>query len=300
MISIREAFTTAGATSVSQLADFSGEQDPSLRRQAARVAIVHEFQASGGIQGELGIPQTSIEWSDTGAEQTFSGGTIKFLDGVADHVKEWSVNVTYLGSECQYESLIDGTPPSGSDEPYFMLGVIGTPGTRERRFGPYEGIDDGDTMVDVTKLCEDFIPPITIGVVAMEHDEGNILRAQAEVAEAIERVGDAMNGAAAAFTGTSPHGWIVDERLELFGWPVEAFGAVWGLGDDYVGSDAAFLFDFDKERKQWWGLPKLGTFEGHDYNASLRADGGIDEGQYNFYFDVELRRNGELVGPKPG
>jgi len=297
MISIREALITAGAPSVSQLADFSGEDDPSLRRQAARVGIVHEFQATGGIRGELGIPQTSIEWSDAGAEQYFSGGTIKFLNGPTTSEKEWSVSVTYLGFECTFESSIDGA--SDSDEPYFMLGVIGTPGSRERRFGPYEGVDSGDAMVDVTRLCEDFIPPITIGAVAMEHDEGDVNQAEQDVVKAIAKVDDAMDGAAAAFTGTAPTGWIVAEDAEVFGWPVEITGAFWGFQDDFISSDAAFLFDYDKEQKQWWGLPKLGTFEGHDYNAKLSISGGL-EGSYDLHFDVELRRNGELVGAKPG
>ena len=113
------------------------------------------------------------------------------------------------------------------------------------------------------------------------------------------KVKDAMDEAAAAFTGTSPQGWIFAEDAEWFAWPVEITGMFWGFQDDFVASDAAFLFDYDKERKQWWGLPKLGTFEGHDYNARLRTHGG-NEGGYYLHFDVELRRNGELVGAKPG
>lgn len=87
------------------------------------------------------------------------------------------VRVWFVGFHCDRES--DHDQLSDTDEPYFIIGVAGSNRSNTIRFDPYENVETGTDRFEATMLADPagispivIVPPIVIGVVAMEHDEG--------------------------------------------------------------------------------------------------------------------------------
>ena len=86
---------------------------------------------SSGV-GELMAAYTSV---------SRHGGTIKLLSGDTPQGSDrtWA-RVRFVGFVCVSES----NKASGSEEPYFLVGVSGVNNSNTVRFGPYGDVDAGD------------------------------------------------------------------------------------------------------------------------------------------------------------
>ncbi|MEU9593378.1 hypothetical protein AB0D84_27140, partial [Streptomyces sp. NPDC048193] len=257
----------------------------------ARRLIDERYKAAGGITGPLGLPMGAVRPVADGALRPFAGGAVHVLHhgGVHGPGKTWCVMVRFLGFHCLEES----DEWSASDEPYFLISVVGANKAVTRKIGPVENVDAGEdhTIVSGVAGFEDrIVPPVILGVIANENDEGS----PEEAAEKAKKVAESAVGkfeeAMASFGAATTDSHVVPEwfRDILVGWIPEGVAAVFGLGDDSIGSNGQILFDYDPAGMDWRSPPSLGTFGANPYNVKLPVGVNPEEGRYELYFDVKV------------
>jgi hypothetical protein len=255
------------------------------------------YQQHGGFRGPFGFPMGGVSFPGGVPTRHFAGGTIKILGNTPKGVEMRYVRVRFLGFHCDAES--DNDQLSGSDEPYFLIGVAGSNGSSTVRFGPYSGVDSGTVRfeaAEVASAAHAITPPIVLGVVAMEHDEGTPEEAEAKVRAVVQEIERKFDEAVGAFTGAATGSHVMPEwtRDILIGWLPEGIAAVFGLGDDEVGKTPMVLFDNKVDLDQWKAPPVLGKHGPNEYNVVLTVDGG-DEGKYTCYFKVDLFKRNDTI-----
>ncbi|MDQ4143305.1 MAG: hypothetical protein M3198_06085 [Actinomycetota bacterium] len=206
-----------------------------------------------------------------------------------------TVQVRFLGFHCIEES----NEWSASDEPYFLISVVSTHRSVTKKFGPFENVDAGENhpmVAGVAAFEDDVIPPVILGVIANEHDEGTPEEAAEKAREVARALMEKMEEAAASFGAATAGSHVIPEWLRdiWIGWIPEGAAAVLGLGDDHVGSNGRILFDYDPQLKQWKTPPSIGTFEDNPYNVKLKVGVNPEEGKYELYFDVKVQNAGHV------
>jgi hypothetical protein len=184
---------------------------------------------------------------------------------------------------------------SGSDEPYFIIGVASADGSKTKRYGPYEDINSGTVRFEadyIVSVDDKITPPIVLGIVAMEHDEGSPQEAEDKVRKVVEEIEKKFDQAVGSFTGTNTGNHVLPEwsRDILIGWVPEGIAAVFGLADDLIGKTPLVLFDNKADLKEWRAPAIKGMHGGNEYNVDISVDGG-DEGKYTLFFKVDLFRD---------
>ncbi|MCB9453077.1 MAG: VCBS repeat-containing protein [Anaerolineaceae bacterium] len=253
---------------------------------------------SGAHRGLLGFPLTDIQYQANKAEKRFAGGTIQFLSTSPDPriIHKTGVRVRFVGFHCINESEWD--QGSNSDEPYFIISVMGTNRSNTVRFGPYEDIEDNSDRSEAALIADPIdsvtiVPPITLAVSAYENDWGSPEEAEAKVRDAIKKVEEKFDQVVAFFGAmTGPGGYFISEATRAIFDIVGDLGAegvteLFGLGDDHVGSVSRVLFDLNPGLGPWQAAPIRGYHLGNPYNETIEV-GSAKEGTYELRFMVEI------------
>lgn len=293
-VAVRPILQNLGTNSVRTLLQSTGVRDNSVNRQAQRAAIHSLYTRVGKHRSGLGFPLTGVNFQNNSGEQRFAGGQISFLDFTPKGVQQTAVRVRFVGFRCIQESEHDQLSPT--DEPYFIVGIAGSNRSTTARFGPYEGIESGTERFEASMLADPFppspvvvTPPIVIGVVAIEHDEGTPQEAEEKVRKVFKEIEEKFDQAVAAFTGTPAGSHVLPEwaRDIVIGWVPEGVAAVFGLGDDHIGSVPLVMFDFNPGLDKWTTPPQIGQHGPNPFNTAITIDGG-SEGKYELRFNVEI------------
>ena len=302
-IHLRSTLQATGATSVRDLFSKTGSAETSLYRQGQIATIDLLHRKTGGIRGPLGFPLKEVEFNGLHATRHFAGGPIHFLNNAQGPGETWAVDIRYLGFKCVSES--DWDQSSGSDEPYLLVGVVGTQGSKVVKFGPYASIDSGTVRYEASQVLSALgdngpriSPPLVLGVAVMEHDFGSTEEATKLVRDVLKEVEGKVDQAAAAFMGASTSNHVMPEWLRdiFIGWVPELGTALLGMADDEVGKMPLVLFDYKPEGGQWTTPPEVGTFGMNKYTHMLPVDGG-SEGSYEVYFHVRLWKTPAPISP---
>lgn len=298
-VHLKRILNDLGTTSVRELFRRSNSPERSVFKQGQIAAINEFYRKNQGIRGPFGFPLAEVEFVGNTATASYSGGKIKFLSDSPEGTDMTVVRVRFVGFHCNSESSSDQA--SGSDEPYFIIGVAGANHTNTLRFGPYENIDSGSVRFEAAYVASEdhkITPPIVLGVVAMEHDAGSPEEAEAKVRKIVEDIETKIDQAVGAFSGTSTDNHVLPQwtRDILIGWVPEGIAALFGLGDDEVGKTPVVLFD-DKAGLKEWVVPQvIGTHGANEYNRVVNVDGG-DEGNYDLFFMIDLFKNTSVPLP---
>jgi hypothetical protein len=258
-----------------------------------REGSVHNFyEAHGGLGGTFGVPLGPIAMSGSTGLASYSGGRIRLTADGPEGERITVVRVRYVGFHCIEES--DWDQGTGSDEPYFIIGVAATNGSRTTRFD-YEEINTGSKRFaadDIVPVGAELKPPIVIGVFAVEHDEGSRKEAEGKVRSVIETAEKALDQAGkaiAAIYGLPVTNHVMPDWMRdiVVGWAPEAAAAIFGLADDEIGKKPRVLFDSGPDLLEWKAPAVIGRHGDNDYNVAINVDGG-DEGNYDVFFLVDL------------
>jgi hypothetical protein len=231
-----------------------------------------------------------------GAVQPFSGGFMVVRDKKVDPVVVFQAQVRFLGFRCNEESTNDEGSPH--DEPYFIIGVTGLNSNTTKLFGPFEGVDGGEsrfTTSDNDVIVRDVQPPFTISVTAMENDHGSPAEASAEVKKSCEDAIRVTQALAVTF-GQAQVAAVTVMLNAVFtsvgGILSDAVSAVLGLGDDFVGSNNVRIGDWNDGAEEWRTPDRLiedPSFSQSPYNLKIDVgDKDSGEGQYSLYFNVNM------------
>ena len=281
-----------GTQSVRGLFQSTGVAKSSVFRQAQISAIQSFYRDVGKYRSDLGFPLTDVIFTNNSGVQHFAGGKIQFLNVTPKGKKETAVRVRFVGFHCIQESDHDQLSPA--DEPYFIIGVAGSNGSNTVRFGPYENVRTGTNGFEATLLADPFngkliVPPIVIGVVAWEHDEGTPEEAETKVRDVFEAIEEKFDQAVATFAGAPADNHVLPEwaREIVIGWAPEIVAAIFGLGDDHIGSVPLIMFDFNPGLERWVTPSQIALHGQNPYNTAIVVDGG-GEGKYELRFQVQI------------
>lgn len=289
-VHLKRILNDLGTTSVRELFRRSNSPERSVFKQGQIAAINEFYRKNHGIRGPFGFPLGEVEFVGNTATGDYSGGQIKFLSDTPQGGHITIARVRFVGFHCNSESSSDQA--SGSDEPYFIIGVAGAKHSNTMRFGPYENIDSGSVRFEATYIASEeheITPPIVLGVVATEHDAGSPEEAEAKVRKIVEDIESKIDQAVGSFSGGSTDNHVLPQwaRDILVGWVPEGIAALFGLGDDEVGKTPVVLFDNKADLKEWHAPQILGKHGQNEYNVVVNVDGG-DEGNYDLFFKVDL------------
>lgn len=296
-VQLANVLNSLGTNSVRELFRRTGSPEPSVFKQVQMASIHSFYTQTGGAKGPLGVPLSNIEFVGLTAMRRYAGGQVAFQDGEAQGQRRAAVRVLYVGMKCLEESAHDqGT---GSDEPYFLIGVVATNGSRVRRFA-YDKVNTKSVRHETALVAaagiqggeDNLTPPIVLGVVAIEHDQGNKDEAEARVRKAlveVEKKVDQAAQVAGAFLGLPVGNHVMSEGMRdiVIGWVPEGAAAVLGLGDDKIGENSRMLFDFRADIQEWRAPAVLGRHGDNEYNVVINVDGG-KAGRYDLFFKIDL------------
>lgn len=265
-------------------------------------AIDRFYLSQGGIRGRLGFPLANHTFINGVAARQFAGGTVKLLDTTIEITDRQYVRVRYVGCRCLEES----SEVSGSEEPYFIIGVAGSNGSNTIRFGPYDDVDEGENRFEAADIIghgERVAPPVVIGIAAMEHDNGTPSEAEEKVRKVVQAIVSKFEEAASSFAGADVSSFVIPgwARDILIGWVPEAIAAIFGMGDDEIGKNSQVLFDDKAHVKGREQYPILGLFGANEYTHKLEV-GDVDssEARFELYFKVDLFFDIEpVIVPRP-
>jgi hypothetical protein len=271
--------------------------------ERAKSTLEAFYLKHGGLKGPFGLRLSDPEINGDKISCHFAGGTIDVRSLLSQPTPRGTsmryVQVRFVG----LKSLEESNEWSESDEPYFLIGVAGTGGSTLRRFGPYGDVDEGETRFEaqaIADLTHRLAPPIVLGVLAKEHDEGTPEESEAKVRAVFRDIEDKVDEIAAGFGAVNSGSHVMPEWLRdiVIGWIPEGAAAVLGMGDDDVGNTAMILFDSKAELKEWRQYPTLGVFGPNEYTHVLTVgDSPESEGKYELYFHVQLRRLQDMPEP---
>lgn len=278
---------------------------PSNRQSVSellRTNMIHQhYRSQGGRNGRFGYPVDQVRFEGVTATRSYRGGQIQVLaDKLQPELPTLEASITFLGANCTAQSH-DGL--TAHDEPYFIISVDqGDGAPKTDKFGPFEKVDAG-TVIGVGAFLKDkLVPnPTTIRVVAYENDEGDPDETAKKIQDEIVKLSQqaqslASSGAdAAAADAADGPGIGVGAAAGTIGaiaaGPLGALVAsaivsVFGLGDDFVGQNAAQLF---MSPDNVGTPPTLGQFQGTDFHSKITV-GGNDEGAYDLFFNVLVKK----------
>ncbi|NAZ17928.1 hypothetical protein GT020_18000 [Glutamicibacter soli] len=293
-ISMRDAVGPEGGSLEQVRVDVKFPRPVSAGKLIARLLTESYYRSNGG-PSTFGIPMGNLTPTKDGWKTPYGGGpiTIQNHGGIHGPEARWVVETQFLGFHCIEES----NEWSASDEPYFLLSVVGSNKSVTRKFGPIENVDAGEnhpTALTLASFEEDgIIPPIIIGVAAMEHDEGTPEEAAETVREHAEKLVNKFEEIVnSAFGGAEITNHVIPEWLRdiLIGWVPEVIAALFGMGDDQIGGNGKFVFDYDGTKDEWSDPEILGNFGTNPHNVVVPVGVNPEEGKYELYFNIKIRK----------
>jgi hypothetical protein len=303
MLSVQDALTQTRTKSVRFLRRTLSSQSLSTR-ELLQTNLIHQlYLSTGGASGRLGFPVSGVQFPSAGeAARHFRGGAIKsFGDKAVPLLPTLEVKINFLGARCVREATSD--QGSSHDEPYFIVAVINGSNIPEvKKFGPFS-VDSGTEIGIGELITTPGTPPnpLTVRAIVYENDFGdpdqtakNIQEKLAEISRQVGSAVEALAGGAdgpgigPAATGAAIGGFLGGPIGALL---VTGIVAGLGLGDDFVGQSIHRLF----ERLDASSPPRLGQFQGNDFNMRINVNGGV-EGEYDLFFDVFVQENPIPIG----
>ena len=272
---------------VTQSADFTGQPDASLRRQASRALMIRHHELAGGLKGRLGIPMGDLRPATTGFVKPYSGGLIELFDLTKppEGIHKNRAEIRFVGYRCHQQS------ESGPDEPYFIFGVQGTnqEANVTRTFGPFENVETGDNNFIGTMITTTAQPPFTIYVSGMEHDSGTPSEASAEVEKQLNAASAKLTLSLAVLGVNPAIGGMIQSFVNIFGGTFgDIASALFGMGDDSIGQSFLNLLDYNTEGMAWiTPPPKTDPAFARPFNEELVLDNG-EGGRYSVFLQVDL------------
>ncbi|MCO5228969.1 MAG: hypothetical protein M9934_11895 [Thermomicrobiales bacterium] len=204
-------------------------------------AIRRCWREYGSHSSWLGYPITDEEdFPEGGKVSQFEHGGIYWWPDTGA-VPLGDVAVQYTGFHCFGETDWDGG--SSSDEPYFVLTPAGANGTTNHRTRIYDDVDAGEQRVDPFEIYRGKPFGVSVGVVTMEHDNGDA----DVVRNIIANLSNGVYSLASAGAGANPvnGAWTAD-LLEY--WLTRFIPALGQLldsaidwGDDVIGGYVLML-----------------------------------------------------------
>src|SRR6187551_339568 len=284
----REGFPAEGRVSVRELlTHFSLTPARSVRALLGSDAIAQRYAQDGRAAGPMGIPMGNVRLTAEGAVQPFSGGLMGVRSGKVGPFVEFHAEVRYLGFRCNDESGHDQSTPS--DEPYFVIGVTSIKSNSTKLFGPFDDVDDGEsrfTTAGEDILVTDARLPFTLSVIGKENDHGSPDEAAAKVTKACQDAIRVTQALAVTF-GQAQVAAVTVMLNSVFasigGFIGDAATAVFGLGDDFIGSNNARIGDWNDGSEEWRTPPRLieePPFSSSPYNVKIDV-GDDGEGTYS-------------------
>jgi hypothetical protein len=303
IVRLRQILKDSGTKRVRAMMKSTGSSSQSVFRQAQIAGINFFYRKTGGFRGSLSFPLEDAHFEGNKGIQRFAGGTVAWpVDGPQGYDRHL-VQVRYLGFHCDEES--DWDQSTGSDEPYFIVSVLGANKAVTKRFGPYEDVDTGTAKTelnDVTTVsldvpADNVTAPIYLAAAAMEHDWGSPEEAEGKVRSAIEDAESVLDNLAAFMGANTKDNHVMPEwiRNVYIGWFPEWGTALFGLADDDVGRASDVVFDYKADLLNWPQPSALGKWGNNEYTHTLQIDGG-DQGKYTLYFHIRLFWAG--IGPE--
>ena len=291
MLNLRFVLGDAGLTSVRALESVTGIADTSLRRQASRFIIDRHHQRVGGLSGRIGVPLGDLRpLGARGFVKPYSGGTIELLDFTngPQGIQRYRAEVRFVGYR-----VVDTNEDGDGDEPYFIVGIVGTNPDLNITFRTNVPEDlhvkaDNNVILEqtVTTIAQ---PPFTLSVTAMDHDSGEPDDAAAKVTKSLNDFAAKVE-LALPLVGVDPTiGAYAQSFLNLFGGTAgDIISGVLGMGDDRVGQNAEHFFAYDADKMEWQ-TPKTRVHPLFDrpHNVELSLSNG-DGGAYIAFFNVQL------------
>jgi hypothetical protein len=295
IVRLRQILKDSGTKQVRSMMKKTGSNSTSVFRQAQIAGINAFYTKSGGFRGPFSFPLEEVQFKGNQGAQRLAGGTITWpVDGPQGQDRH-VVQVRYLGFHCDQESSWDQS--TGSDEPYFMISVLGSNKSITKRFGPYEDIDSGTVRTETSDVAtvgidpsgDNVTAPMYLAVAAMEHDWGSPQEAEGKVRSAIEDAESVLDSLAAFMGANTKDNHVMPDwvRNIYIGWFPEWGTALFGLADDDVGKNAQALFDYKQDLLAWPQPPVKGKWGDNDYTHTLSIDGG-SQGKYTLYFYIQL------------
>ena len=297
-ISLR-AILPQGTSSLRALESVTQVSDPSLRRQAARLAIDRHHRLLGGLAGRIGLSMGDLQDAGAGGfGKPFSGGKIELLDFDTgpQGVEEFRGEVKFVG----YRVL--DTNDASSDDPYFLIGVTGAnPATNvSMRTEVVDGheVKSDNNVVLHRMITTDAKPPFVLSVTGMDHDSGSPDEAAAKVTKSLNDFSAKLT-LALPLLGVDPTiGAYIQSFLNLFGGTAgDILAGLFGMGDDRVGDNALQFFDYDAALPAWrTPAPMVHPDFDQPHNVELLLNNG-EGGSYLAFFDVRLFKESRILVP---
>ena len=249
------------------------------------LATAQRYDQLGGPGGFLGFPVSDFEGDprEPGSGVTrFENGAIYFWPDVgALEMRE--ISLRYVGFHCFGET----NEFSGSDEPYFLFGVVPTV-VEERetlRTRVYDDVDAGRSVGDVVELYRGLPMGAAISITLAEHDEGDPDKYRDNVERAVDTAADKVVEGLAAVPVLGVFLAVLAEVVLVIAAPAitDAVNDLLGTEDDHIGTVALAVTPKDMMRLTRTGRQDFNGVQAH-LESPLISGGGSS---YKAYFDVE-------------
>jgi hypothetical protein len=245
----------------------------------------HRYDLLGNTASFLGFPvaDLAVDPADPAAGLVrFEHGAIYFWPDIGT-IEVGHVAVRYVGFHCFGEA----DEPSGSNEPYFALGVL--PMNVDQRATAltriYEDIDGGRSVSDSVELYRGDPTGVAISVNLFEHDHGDPNVFKEQVDGAVDKAAEKLTHAIGAIPVVGPALSVVAEIAFIIGGPAlkEEVSQLLGTADDHIATVELVLPTKELLRLTRQPLAVFEGIEAHVESPLLSGDGG----SYKAYFAVE-------------
>jgi len=278
---------------LAQKAVTTEEQKNAMKRELDR-----QHARMGGARGPLGIALGVAEFIEAlnEARRRYAGGDLRHANQQFAVENLTHLRIRYLGFKCLEES----NKLSGSEEPYFFIGAVSANGCNLIRRGPYDDVDRGEARNDTEEVIgqrHHLVPPVMLGVIAMEHDSGSVIEMEDRVRTELQNIADRFADEAGTFIDVDTSSAMVPPTtwsLILAEWIPAAILSVIGSGEDTVGRASTMLYEDRALLSARAQMPLVPSEQPLLTSANLIVPIGEDEGRYNLYFKVDL-----VVDPAP-
>jgi LGFP repeat-containing protein len=245
-------------------------------------AIRDRWAALGWEASWLGYPTSDeIPFAQDGRVSTFEHGAIYWWPDTGA-IELGNIAIRYKGLYCFGET----DEASSADEPYLTFGTVGVPAspglavTNAVRSQVYDDVDAGDSRPDVINLYTGVPCGLALGLVLMEHDEGNPNLDR--VKQGVELAGKAVSLGCGALFGPEAAPVCAGIWGSVSPEIVNTVNDLLGTGDDEIGrwsweiSAKDMILRLRTARNNFWGIE-------YHWESILLSDG---EASYKAYFDV--------------
>jgi len=240
-----------------------------------------KWSSMGWEMSWLGYPTSGeTDLPEGGRVETFEHGALYWWPDTGA-IDLGDVVVRYRGMNCFGET----DEASGSDEPYFIVGVVAADGAKPTfRTGVYGDVDGGGSFPDPgTPVYRGRPWGVVLSTTVMEHDEGDPDKYRDQVTAGVAAAMGGLEAAIAATGVGAPLAAAVAPVLAGLGkLLVDGINSLLGTGDDVIATVPVTL-----TAKQLCTLVGSGLHAERDIRHHVATPLATDgEASYKAYFDV--------------